>query len=73
MAGGVQRNVAKIFAHLLHSDSMPWTCLEYIRLNEEETTSSSRIFIKILFQARPSRSLSLSPARSFYLPLVSSL
>lgn len=44
------RNVAKIFAHLLHTDSMPWTVLEYIRLNEEETTSSSRIFIKILFQ-----------------------
>jgi len=44
------RNVAKIFGHLLHTDAMPWTCLEYIRLNEEETTSSSRIFIKILFQ-----------------------
>jgi pre-mRNA-splicing factor CWC22 len=44
------RNVAKIFAHLLHTDAMPWTVLEYIHLNEEETTSSSRIFIKILFQ-----------------------
>jgi hypothetical protein len=29
---------------------MGWSCLEYIMLNEEETTSSSRIFIKILFQ-----------------------
>ena len=44
------RNVAKFFAHLLHTDSLPWTCLEYVRLNEEETTSSSRIFIKILMQ-----------------------
>lgn len=44
------RNVAKFFAHLLHSDAMPWQLLEYIRLSEEETTSSSRIFIKILFQ-----------------------
>ena len=44
------RNVAKFFAHLLHSDGLPWTVLSYIHLNEEETTSSSRIFIKILFQ-----------------------
>jgi len=44
------RNVAKLFAHLLHTDSLPWSILEYIHLNEDETTSSSRIFIKILFQ-----------------------
>ena len=44
------RNVAKFFAHLLASDALPWTCLEYIKLNEEDTTSSSRIFIKILTQ-----------------------
>lgn len=44
------RNVAKFFAHLLFTDALPWTILEYIRLNEEETTSSSRIFIKMLCQ-----------------------
>jgi len=44
------RNVAKFFAHLLYSHSMPWTILSIIRLNEEDTTSSSRIFIKILFR-----------------------
>lgn len=44
------RNVAKFFAHLLETDALPWTCLEYVRLNEEETTSSSRIFVKILCQ-----------------------
>eukprot|EP01117_Protostelium_nocturnum_P019870 TRINITY_DN8718_c0_g1_i3.p1 TRINITY_DN8718_c0_g1~~TRINITY_DN8718_c0_g1_i3.p1 ORF type:complete len:450 (+),score=125.35 TRINITY_DN8718_c0_g1_i3:480-1829(+) len=44
------RNVAKFFAHLLHSDGLPWTIMEYIRLNEEDTTSSGRIFIKIIFQ-----------------------
>lgn len=44
------RNVAKLFAHLLFTDALPWTVFEYIRLNEEETTSSSRIFIKILCQ-----------------------
>eukprot|EP00611_Tribonema_gayanum_P001502 TRINITY_DN1110_c0_g1_i1.p4 TRINITY_DN1110_c0_g1~~TRINITY_DN1110_c0_g1_i1.p4 ORF type:complete len:262 (-),score=148.13 TRINITY_DN1110_c0_g1_i1:152-937(-) len=44
------RNVAKLFSHLLYTDALPWTCLEAIRLNEDETTSSSRIFIKILCQ-----------------------
>ena len=44
------RNVAKLFAHLLHTDSMPWSVLTVIHLNEDETTSSSRIFVKILVQ-----------------------
>nr|CAD7401962.1 unnamed protein product [Timema poppensis] len=44
------RNVAKFFAHLLFTDAISWEVLSFIRLNEEETTSSSRIFIKILFQ-----------------------
>ncbi len=41
------RNVAKMYAHLLYTDALPWTCLEYIKLNEDDTTSSSRIFIKV--------------------------
>ncbi|XP_055826116.1 uncharacterized protein LOC129894440 [Solanum dulcamara] len=44
------RNVAKFFAHLLGTDALPWHVLAYLRLTEEGTTSSSRIFIKILFQ-----------------------
>ena len=44
------RNVAKLFAHLLHTDSLPWSCLSVIHLNEDETTSSSRIFLKIVVQ-----------------------
>jgi pre-mRNA-splicing factor CWC22 len=44
------RNVAKLFAHLLHTDAMPWSVLSVIHLNEDETTSSSRIFVKILVQ-----------------------
>ncbi|XP_015070595.1 pre-mRNA-splicing factor CWC22 homolog [Solanum pennellii] len=44
------RNVAKFFAHLLGTDALPWHVLAYLRLTEEDTTSSSRIFIKILFQ-----------------------
>ena len=44
------RNVAKLFGHLLHTDSISWSVLSVIHLNEDETTSSSRIFIKILVQ-----------------------
>lgn len=44
------RNVAKLFGHLLHTDSISWSVLSVIHLNEDETTSSSRIFIKILIQ-----------------------
>lgn len=44
------RNVAKLFAHMLHTDAIPWTVLSHIRLNENDTSSSSRVFIKILFQ-----------------------
>lgn len=44
------RNVAKFFSHLLHSDSIGWNALDCIKLNEDDTTSSSRVFIKILFQ-----------------------
>ncbi|KAL9190757.1 hypothetical protein ACHAXT_000463 [Thalassiosira profunda] len=44
------RNVAKLFGHLLHTDSISWSVLSCIHLNEDETTSSSRIFIKILIQ-----------------------
>ena len=44
------RNAAKFFGHLLHTDALPWDCLSIIKLTEEDTTASSRIFIKILFQ-----------------------
>lgn len=44
------RNVAKFFSFLLHSDALDWGVLEYIKLTELDTTSSSRIFLKILFQ-----------------------
>ena len=33
-----------------HVSVLPWRVLSYIRLTEEDTTSSSRIFIKIIFQ-----------------------
>ncbi|KAJ3553424.1 hypothetical protein NPX13_g10890 [Xylaria arbuscula] len=44
------RNIARFFGHLLRSDSIGWHVLSVIHLNEDETTSASRIFIKILFQ-----------------------
>lgn len=44
------RNGAKFFGHLLYTESIPWSCLGAIRLTEDDTTASSRIFIKILFQ-----------------------
>ena len=44
------RNCATLFAHLLFTNSIEWSCIACIRLTEEDTTSSSRIFIKILFQ-----------------------
>lgn len=44
------RNVSKFFAHLLFTDAISWDVLDCINLNEDDTTSSSRIFIKILFQ-----------------------
>lgn len=44
------RNIAMLFGHMFASDALGWHCLSVIHLNEDETTSSSRIFIKILMQ-----------------------
>lgn len=42
------RNIARFFGHLLASDSISWAVMDAIKLTEDDTTSSSRIFIKIL-------------------------
>ncbi|WVN86982.1 pre-mRNA-splicing factor CWC22 [Cryptococcus depauperatus CBS 7841] len=44
------RNIGRFFGHLLASDGISWAVLHVIHMNEEETTSSSRIFAKIMFQ-----------------------
>ncbi|KAJ5763460.1 hypothetical protein N7533_002141 [Penicillium manginii] len=44
------RNIARFFGHMISNDAIGWHVLSVIHMNEEETTSSSRIFIKILFQ-----------------------
>lgn len=41
------RNIARFFGHLLASDAISWAVLHVVHMNEEETTSSSRIFVKI--------------------------
>lgn len=42
--------MAKLIAHLLATDAISWEVLSEIKLNENDTTSSGRIFIKILLQ-----------------------
>ena len=44
------RNIAKFLGYLISSDAIGWHVFSVITLTEEDTTSSSRIFIKILFQ-----------------------
>lgn len=44
------RNIARFFGHLIATDSVSWAVLECIKLTEDDTTSSSRIFIKIMMQ-----------------------
>ncbi|KAJ2716260.1 pre-mRNA-splicing factor cwc22 [Coemansia spiralis] len=47
---GHLRNISHFFAHLLGSDALPWSVLRVVVLTEETTTSSSRIFLKIVLQ-----------------------
>ena len=44
------RNIGRFFGHLLASDGISWAVLNVVHMNEEETTSSSRIFVKIMMQ-----------------------
>ena len=39
-----------LFAHLIETNSLAWSVFDVVCLNEEDTTSSSRIFLKIIFQ-----------------------
>lgn len=42
------RNIGRFFGHLVATDAVSWGVFHVIKMNEEDTTSSSRIFIKIL-------------------------
>ncbi|GAM82618.1 hypothetical protein ANO11243_006000 [Dothideomycetidae sp. 11243] len=44
------RIIAQLFGHLLSSDAIGWHSMGSIRIAEEYTTASSRIFLKILFE-----------------------
>ncbi|KAH9999062.1 hypothetical protein BJV77DRAFT_978730 [Russula vinacea] len=44
------RNIARLFGHLIANDAMSWAVLQVIKMNEDDTTSSSRIFVKIMMQ-----------------------
>jgi pre-mRNA-splicing factor CWC22 len=44
------RIIAQFFAHLLSTEGIGLHVLMAVKLNEEDTTSSSRIFVKILFE-----------------------
>lgn len=44
------RNIATLFGYLLASDGLSWEVFEAVYISEEHTTSSSRIFIKFLFE-----------------------
>lgn len=44
------RIIAQFFAHLLASDGIDWHVFQVVKMTEEDTTSSSRIFVKILFE-----------------------
>lgn len=44
------RNIGAFWGHMLASDKLGWECLSTIKLTEEDTTSSGRIFVKFIFQ-----------------------
>ncbi|KAI9501880.1 hypothetical protein BX070DRAFT_227483 [Coemansia spiralis] len=44
------RNISHFFAHLLAANALQWSVLQVVVMTEETTTSSSRIFTKILLQ-----------------------
>jgi pre-mRNA-splicing factor CWC22 len=44
------RNISRFFGHMLATDAISWVVLECVNINEDDTTSSSRIFLKIMMQ-----------------------
>ncbi|KAL9650066.1 hypothetical protein ABK040_003184 [Willaertia magna] len=44
------RNIARLFSYLLVTDAISWRIFSNVKITEKDTTSSSRIFLKILFK-----------------------
>ena len=42
--------MARLYGHLFAADAISWSALSCVRLTEDDTTSSARIFVKVLFQ-----------------------
>lgn len=42
------RNIARFFGGIIAADAISWACFSIVHMTEEDTTSSSRIFFKIL-------------------------
>lgn len=49
------RNIARFFGWIIAADGISWACFSVVHMTEEDTTSSSRIFIKILMQEMKER------------------
>lgn len=44
------RNIATLFGYILAADGLDWEVFEAVHMNERDSTSSSRIFIKLMFE-----------------------
>ncbi|KAK6020716.1 hypothetical protein OSTOST_13627, partial [Ostertagia ostertagi] len=44
------RNMARLISHLLFTDAISWTIFSDVKLTENDTTSSGRIYLKYVFQ-----------------------
>jgi pre-mRNA-splicing factor CWC22 len=44
------RNITRLFGHLIANDAMSWAVLQVIKMDEDDMTSSSHIFVKIVMQ-----------------------
>ncbi|BFU18707.1 cell cycle control protein, putative [Entamoeba histolytica HM-1:IMSS-B] len=44
------RNIAMLYSYLFYSNAIPWELFSIIKLTDDDTTSSSRVFLKIMFQ-----------------------
>ncbi|TID26190.1 hypothetical protein CANINC_002817 [Pichia inconspicua] len=44
------RNLGSFWGHIFVSDKLGWECMSVVKLTENDTTSSGRIFLKFMFQ-----------------------
>ncbi|ELP85312.1 cell cycle control protein cwf22, putative [Entamoeba invadens IP1] len=44
------RSLAMLFSHLFSSNAIEWNLFRFVIITEDETTSSSRVFLKIMLQ-----------------------